>query len=64
MILIVAVGALWSSAMVADGAVAMSPIAGWLWLTVLLAARRAAKRERPVRPDDRPSRAVQQAEGR
>jgi hypothetical protein len=44
--LIVAVGALWTSVMAADGAPAMSPIACWLWLTVLFITRRAVKRKR------------------
>jgi hypothetical protein len=47
--LIVALGAVWTSVVAADGALAMSPIACWLWLTVISITRRAARRERLMR---------------
>jgi hypothetical protein len=46
MTLIVAVGAVWTSVMVAGGATVMAPIAGWLWLTVFFTTRRAVARKR------------------
>jgi hypothetical protein len=49
-VLILAIGAVWTTVMVARGSMAMAPIAGWLWLTVLLTARRAVTRRRSARP--------------
>lgn len=47
-IFILAAGAVWASVMAAGGAMAMAPIAGWLWLTVGLVIRRAATRPTPA----------------
>jgi hypothetical protein len=47
--LIMAGGAAWTTAMVAEGALEMAPIAGWLWLTVVVTARRATRRRPPLR---------------
>jgi hypothetical protein len=48
-VLILAAGAVWTSVMAVGGAIAMAPIAGWLWLTILFVIRRAATRERSTR---------------
>jgi hypothetical protein len=55
-ILILAAGAAWTSALAVAGATAMAPIAGWLWLTVLFVVRRAAKRARSTPAEHRTDR--------
>jgi high-affinity K+ transport system ATPase subunit B len=49
-LLTVAIGAVWTSAMVAGGDTAMAPVTGWLWLTVLFTAHRTVTRQRPASP--------------